>query len=140
MKIKNFIFRGRIVFSLCFLFFLLFSSVAFAKLGNWEDNLISGAANADLYKTDVGAEGTAGTIAKYIGGVLFIAPFLGFMFIIRIIMAGYEWMTAAGNKEKIALAQKRIMNATIGIVIFATLYFLAYFFITRFADFTGYGV
>jgi len=140
MKIKNFIFRGRIIFSLCFLFFILFSSVAFAKLGNWEDNLISGAANADLYKTDVGAEGTAGTIAKYIGGVLFIAPFLGFMFIIRIVMAGYEWMTAAGNKEKIALAQKRMMNATIGIVIFATLYFLAYFFITRFAGFTGYGV
>jgi hypothetical protein len=140
MKIINFTLRGRIIFSLCFLFILFFSSAAFAKLGNWDDNLISGAVKTDLYKTEAGTEGTAGTIAKYIGSVLFIAPFLGFMFIIRIIMSGYEWMTASGNKEKIALAQKRIMNATIGVVIFATLYFLAYFFITKFAGFTGYGI
>jgi hypothetical protein len=140
MKIINFTLRGRIIFLLCFLFILFFSSVAFAQLGNWDENLISGATKTDLYKTDVGTEGTAGTIAKYIGGILFIAPFLGFMFIIRIVMAGYEWMTASGNKEKIALAQKRIMNATIGVVIFATLYFLAYFFITKFAGLTGYGI
>lgn len=121
----------------CFVFSF---KIVFAQLGHWDDTLITGANETNVYKTDLGSGGTATAIARYVGTLLYIAPFLGFMFMIRVVMAGYEWMTAAGNKEKIALAQKRIMNATIGIVIFATLYFFAYFFVTKFAGLTGYGI
>jgi len=128
------------IFLAFFLFVLFFASTAFAQLGNWSNNLNTGAGETNIYKTEVGAEGTAATIAKYVGAILYIAPFLGFMFIVRIVMAGYEWMTAAGNKEKIELSKKRMINATIGIVIFAILYFLTYFFVTKFAGVTGYTI
>jgi hypothetical protein len=131
----------KIIFLLFSLLIMFFSAgLVFAQLGNWEDNLITGAAETNVYKTYVGAEGTAATIAKYVGSLLYMAPFFGFLFLVRVITAGYEWMTAAGNKEKIGLAQKRIMNATIGVVLFAVLYFLAYFFVSKFAGFTGYSI
>lgn len=131
---------GKMIFLALFLFVLFFASTAFAQLGDWNNSLDTGAGKTDIYKTDVGTEGTAATIAKYVGSILYIAPFLGFMFMVRIVLAGYEWMTAAGNTEKIELSKKRMINATIGIVIFAVLYFLTYFFVTKFAGVTGYTI
>jgi len=42
---------------------------------------------------------------------------LGAIFIILIIMAGFQWMTSAGNDEKIKHAQDRLKSAVIGLVI-----------------------
>lgn len=111
-----------------------------AKIGDWGNKLEKGVSETGVYSTKMAEGGTAATLAKYIGGLLFIAPFLGFMFIVRIVIAGYEWMTAAGNSEKIELAKKRIRNAVIGIIIFAALYFLAYFFVKTFAGLEGYTI
>jgi len=140
MKIISKAIGGKMVFLALFLFVLFFASTAFAQLNNWSNNLNTGAGETKIYKTDVAEGGTAATIAKYVGAILYIAPFLGFMFIVRIVMAGYEWMTAAGNTEKIELSKKRMINATIGVVIFAVLYFLTYFFVTKFAGVTGYTI
>lgn len=133
------------VWFLVFCFFFTFAlNISWAQsqrpnIGNWGNNLDKGVSGTGVYNTKVEG-GTAATIAKYIGGILFIAPFLGFMFIVRIVIAGYEWMTAAGNSEKIELAKKRIMNAVIGVIIFAALYFLAYFFVKTFAGLEGYTI
>ena len=127
-----------LVFS--FLFILMNMNLAEAGIGDWGGELEKGVSKTEVYETSaVGEGGTAATIAKYIGGILFLAPFFGFLFIARIIIAGYEWMTAGGNSEKIELAKKRITNATIGLLIFATVYFLAYFFVEIFARLEGYG-
>jgi len=109
-------------------------------IGQWADELEKGVAKTEVYNTGaVGEGGAAVTIAKYIGGILNFAPFFGFLFLARIVIAGYEWMTAGGNSEKIETAKKRIKNATIGLIIFAIVYFLTYFFIKTFAGLEGYG-
>ena len=109
-------------------------------IGQWADELEKGASETEVYDTGVVEEagGASPAIAKYIGGFLFWAPFFGFIFMARIIIAGYEWMTAAGNSEKIEIAKKKIKNATIGLLIFAIVYFLAYFFVKMFAGLAGY--
>ncbi|MDD5291264.1 MAG: hypothetical protein PHZ04_04105 [Patescibacteria group bacterium] len=110
------------------------------NIGSWGSNLDKGVSETGVYSTQTVPGGVTVTIAKYIGGVLFLAPFFGFLFMVRIVIAGYEWMTAAGNVEKIELAQKRIRNAVIGIVIFTALYFFAYFFVRAFAGLEGYAI
>ncbi|MDD5071282.1 MAG: hypothetical protein PHQ42_00935 [Patescibacteria group bacterium] len=108
-------------------------------IGQWADELEKGVSKTEVYETGaVGEGGAAATIARYIGGILYLAPFLGFLFLARIVIAGYEWMTAGGNSEKIEQAKKRIKNATIGLIIFAIVYFLAYFFVKMFAGLAGY--
>ncbi|MDD5031568.1 MAG: hypothetical protein PHR36_00805 [Patescibacteria group bacterium] len=109
-------------------------------IGNWGSELDKGVSKTGIYNTEATGGGTAVAIAKYVGWILFFAPFFSLLFMARVVLAGYEWMTAAGNSEKIELAKKRIKNAVIGIIILAILYFLSYFFINTFAGFTGYKI
>ena len=111
-----------------------------ASLGEWDDKLDSGASQTNLYQVDSEITSTDERIVTFISGIFAFAPFLGIYFILRIIIGGYEWMTASGNSEKIETAKKRMKNATIGIFIFATLYFIAYFFVTNLARIAGYNI
>lgn len=43
--------------------------------------------------------------------------FLGIAFIILMVMAGYNWMTAAGNEEQVKKAQTTIKQSLIGLVV-----------------------
>lgn len=52
--------------------------------------------------------------------VSIINVFLGLLaifFLIQILVAGYQWMSAAGNEEKVKHARDRIKSALIGIMI-----------------------
>lgn len=69
----------------------------------------------------------------------FIAIFLsllGVIFIILAIYAGYLWMTARGNVEKVEEAKKILTEAIIGIVIIIGAYVISYFIVTSIT--TGY--
>lgn len=131
-----------IVLFSCFFLAANFNFVE-AKITDWQTELDKGVTTTNVYNMETvkTESNTAIAIAKYIGAILSTTSLgLGLWFIIRIIMAGYEWMTADGNSEKIETAQKRIKNAIIGALIFAILYLLAYFFITNFAALTGYKI
>ena len=54
---------------------------------------------------------------------------LGIMFLVLILMGGYQWMTAGGNEETITKAKKRSINATIGLAIIALAYAIHIFVI-----------
>ncbi len=43
--------------------------------------------------------------------------FLGVVFLLMIVYAGFQWMTAGGSEEKIAAARKTLVNAIVGLVI-----------------------
>jgi len=58
-----------------------------------------------------------------------VLSFLGIIFLILVITGGYQWMTAGGNEETIGKAKKRIINATIGLIIVLTAYAITYFII-----------
>lgn len=58
------------------------------------------------------------TILKILGtGISVGLSLLGVIFIILILLAGYNWMTAAGDQEKISKAQHTIRSAIIGLLI-----------------------
>lgn len=60
-------------------------------------------------------ETTLSSTAGQIVGILL--GFLGIVFVILIIYAGFKWMTAAGNEDKVKEARSTITRATIGLII-----------------------
>ena len=52
---------------------------------------------------------------------------LGIIFIILILLGGYNWMTAAGEEEKVRKAQETIRRAIIGLAIIIAAYSITYF-------------
>lgn len=64
--------------------------------------------------TDAGGNDILGIIGKAIGTLLGL---LGVIFIVLMIYAGYNWMTAAGEESKVETAQETIKRAIIGLII-----------------------
>lgn len=56
--------------------------------------------------------------------------FLGIIFLVLIIYAGYNWMTAGGDEEKVAKAKATLSSAIIGLVIIVGAYAITYFVFT----------
>ncbi|HLD27916.1 MAG TPA: pilin [Patescibacteria group bacterium] len=57
--------------------------------------------------------------------VVYLLGFVGLFFIFSLIYAGYQWMTSAGNEEKLSGAKARLKNSLIGMVIIFTSYGLS---------------
>ena len=109
--------------------------------------------HADLPKTGTFLEDTltnAGysgweTIERFYPGVIianivkYLLSFLGVIFVILIIYAGFLWMTAGGNEEKIKKAKGLITNATIGLLIVLAAYTITHFVIKYIFEATGGG-
>ena len=58
------------------------------------------------------------TLATTIGVVIKVAlSLIGVVFIILMVYAGYNWMTASGDEEKVRKAKDTIWRAVIGLVI-----------------------
>lgn len=53
----------------------------------------------------------------------------GIAVVVLVVYAGYQWMTAAGNEEKVTTAKKMIVQATIGLVVILMAYGIADFVI-----------
>lgn len=56
-----------------------------------------------------------------------VLGFLGIIFVILIILAGFKYMTAGGNDEKVKEAVSQIRNATIGLLIILCSYAIVFF-------------
>lgn len=52
---------------------------------------------------------------------------LGIIFIVLMVYAGFEWMTAAGNEEKVSKAKETIFRAIIGLIIVVSAYAITFF-------------
>jgi hypothetical protein len=100
-----------------------------AKIGEWSSKLYSASGAGKTGSAYSPAAGNEGDIATFIGKIIWIGPFLGIIFIIQMVTAGYEWMTAAGDAKKVDEAKKRITNAIIGMILFISLYVMAVFII-----------
>jgi len=71
-------------------------------------------AGASGYQTDPTKASTAIIVGTIIRAFL---NFLGITFIILMIIAGYNWMTAQSNEEQVSKAQRNIKQAIIGLVV-----------------------
>lgn len=63
------------------------------------------------------------TIAAYV--IKIILGFMGIIFLVLLILAGFKWMTARGNEEQVTEAKSQISNAVIGLIIVASAYAIA---------------
>jgi len=69
--------------------------------------------------------------------IQYILAFLGVVAVVIIIYAGFTWMTAAGNDEKVGKAKKTLMAGVIGLMIILLAYAIAGFVVQRLEDFAG---
>lgn len=53
--------------------------------------------------------------------------FLGIIFVILILVAGFKWMTAAGNEDQIKEAKEQLSRAIVGLIIILSAYAITYF-------------
>ena len=63
--------------------------------------------------------------------------FLGIIAVIIILWGGFQWMTAAGNEEKVTSARTTIIAGIIGLAIIIASFAIASFVISEFSGATG---
>lgn len=67
-----------------------------------------------------------------------VLGFLGVVFIILMIVAGFKWMIAQGNEEQVTQSIATIRAAIIGLIVVLASYAITYF-IFKYAPFSGGG-
>lgn len=84
----------------------------------------------------IGADDTgASGISKFLSNlIVLIYSIAAIVLIFMILWGALEWMLSGGDKEKVASARGRIMNAFIGIILFA----IAFAVIAVLGKFTGF--
>ena len=81
-----------------------------------------------------GFEQNAGLI-EIIGGVIRIGlSFVGVILLVLLLYAGFLWMTAGGDEEKIKAARGTITSAIVGIIIVTASYAIADFVLSRLTE------
>lgn len=82
-------------------------------------------------QTDRSLEETIGQLINVVLG------FLGIIFLLLVIYAGFLWMTAGGNSDKVDKAKSILIQATIGLVILLAAYAITSFVVTQLGGATG---
>lgn len=76
-----------------------------------------------------------GAISKFLSNlIILIYSLAAVVLLFMLIWGAFQWLTSGGEKEQLASAQKRIMNAIIGIILFA----VAFAVIAVLGKFTGF--
>ena len=68
-----------------------------------------------------------------------LLSFLGVIFIILIVYAGFVWMTSAGNDDKIRKAKATMAAAIVGLAVVLAAYIVTYFVIDQLLEATKGG-
>ncbi len=90
-------------------------------------------ANINATTIDTGIS-TERSLDDLIGSVIrVILASLGSIFLVLMVLAGNEWMRAAGNQDKIRSSQKKIASLLIGLVLVLSAYALSYWISSIFA-------
>jgi hypothetical protein len=82
--------------------------------------------------------GEAPKIPSIIANIIqYLLSFLGVLFLGLLIYAGFLWMIASGDEEKITKAKTILQSSLIGIIIILSSYALTYFIIKNLTKATG---
>lgn len=71
--------------------------------------------------------------------VNFAMVFLGLIAVGIVLLAGFKWMTAGGNEDKISDAKKLMSSGVVGLVILLSAWGIARYVLTRAVDLTTTG-
>ena len=127
---------------------LLYLAVSVALLGGLALTASAQTQLAQAISSDYGLEATANAAGLPVGDlnpidiaatiVNLVLGFLGVLLVILIVYAGFMWMTAAGNEDKISEAKKLMGAGVVGLVIILAAYAIAAFVINQLVEATGY--
>lgn len=118
----------------CLTIFLSGISVSAVNLG--VDKYLKPAQKAAGY-----ADATETTFAETIGKIVqVLLSFVGIIFLILMVYAGYLWMTARGESEQVETAKKIITASLIGIVITLGAFSITAFVVPKILESTGASV
>lgn len=120
-KLSSFVF-------LLLLFSVFFNLISATPVFAQNDLLAGQEGMADIQGVFGEPEDIRITIAKIINIVLSV---LAAIFLVLVIMAGFKYMTSAGNEEKVKDAVKQIQQAVIGLVIVLMAWGITRFIIVR---------
>lgn len=88
--------------------------------------------NLDTVGGDSGLGDAGGDPIAVIGRLIqLFLGFLGVIFLILVLYAGFIWMTAAGDEKKVASAKNILMSAVVGLVVILAAYAISSFVITQ---------
>lgn len=91
------------------------------------EGLNATARQVNAYNNQVSANAKE-TILDRVGGVVgLILSFIGIIFLILTVYAGFLWMTAQGNSGQVEKAKDLLINAIIGLVIVSAAYSITMF-------------
>lgn len=85
---------------------------------------------------NISTSSIGGIMAKVISAFLTL---LAIIFIVLIILAGYNWMTAGGEEQKVTKAKDTIQKAVIGLIIIMSAYAITAFVFRNLPDGGGAG-
>jgi len=78
------------------------------------------------------------TFAKAVADIIkIVLGFLGVIFLVLILYAGFMWMTSAGNEEQISKAKKTMVAAVLGAAIVLSAYLVTFFVVDALLEATG---
>ncbi len=101
---------------------------------------LTDAVNSVQQTTAAAGVAGGGDLVQIIGRIINIfLGFLGVIFLVLMLYAGYTWMTAGGAPEKVESAKKTIRNAVIGLLIIASAWAITAFILNALTDATGGG-
>jgi len=113
---------------------MMMPAMASAALTAGNTGLSSAAAGSGLATSCSGTDCLTSIIGNLIGVAL---GFLGIVLLAILIYAGFTWMTAGGDPEKVKKAKSMLVNAVAGIVIVASSYAIASFVVSQLGTITG---
>lgn len=91
------------------------------------DNLNKAVNDKSPYKTQK-SENPRDFLTKRVTNIIaFILSFLGVVFLVLTIYAGFLWMTARGNEAQVSKAKDMLTNAVIGLIIITAAYSITAF-------------
>ena len=85
--------------------------------------------NATFNTLDVGSYKDPRELARNIINI--ILGFLGIIAVVIVLFAGFQWMTAGGEEEKVKEAQQRLIQGAIGLVLIVAAWMIAYYVIDQ---------
>jgi len=114
---------------------LSFSTASLTLASETTDGLDAAAKQIPAYSSQTGATNPRDVVLEKVGGLVGLAlSFVGIIFLLLIIYAGLQWMTAQGNAGQVDKAKDLMINAVIGLVIVTAAYSLTIFFGTQFTQ------
>jgi len=122
--------------SACLIVILVFPVLASAA-SSASDNLNivgQGGSNAPYQSIKTGGNDLAGIVGIVIQAFLGL---LGVLFLVYMLYAGYNWMVAQGEEEKVTKAKETIQRAVIGLIIVVAAYAISYWVFEKLLANTG---